>query len=84
MGIIASVTRTFGDACDRTRITAEGTVCSSLCSDDETGLRALLHGGAEDRDSADARRAAMWNTQAGRRSAARVRLVRPKHGGGRG
>jgi cyclic pyranopterin phosphate synthase len=65
VGIIASVTRTFCYACDRTRITAEGTVRSCLFSDDETDLRALLRGGADDRQIGDAWRAAMWNKQAG-------------------
>lgn len=63
VGIIASVTRTFCEACDRTRVTAEGTVRSCLFSDDETDLRALLRGGADDREIADAWRAAMWNKQ---------------------
>jgi cyclic pyranopterin phosphate synthase len=65
VGIIASVTRTFCEACDRTRVTAEGTVRSCLFSDDETDLRSLLRSGADDRDVADAWRAAMWNKQAG-------------------
>lgn len=65
VGIIASVTRDFCDACDRTRITAEGTVRSCLFSDDETDLRVLLRGGADDREIADAWRAAMWDKQAG-------------------
>jgi cyclic pyranopterin phosphate synthase len=65
VGIIASVTRTFCDACDRTRITAEGIVRSCLFSDDETGLRALLRGGADDHEIGDAWRPAMWNKQAG-------------------
>ena len=46
VGIIASVTRSFCAACDRTRITAEGTVRSCLFGDDETDLRGLLRGGA--------------------------------------
>ena len=65
LGIIASVTRTFCAACDRTRITAEGTVRSCLFGDDETDLRALLRGGADDAELADRWRAAMWNKQAG-------------------
>jgi cyclic pyranopterin phosphate synthase len=65
VGIIASVTRTFCEACDRTRVTAEGTVRSCLFSDDETDLRTLLRAGADDREIADAWRAAMWNKQAG-------------------
>lgn len=65
VGIIASVTRSFCSACDRTRITAEGTVRSCLFGDDETDLRALLRGGASDAELADRWRAAMWNKQAG-------------------
>ena len=65
VGIIASVTRSFCSACDRTRITAEGTVRSCLFSDDETDLRHLLRGGAADLDIAERWRAAMWNKQAG-------------------
>jgi cyclic pyranopterin phosphate synthase len=65
VGIIASVTRSFCAACDRTRITAEGTVRSCLFGDDETDLRGLLRGGASDAELADAWRAAMWGKQAG-------------------
>jgi cyclic pyranopterin phosphate synthase len=65
VGIIASVTRSFCEACDRTRITAEGTVRSCLFGDDETDLRGLLRGGASDGEIADRWRAAMWGKQAG-------------------
>jgi cyclic pyranopterin phosphate synthase len=65
VGIIASVTRSFCEACDRTRITAEGTVRSCLFGDDETDLRGLLRGGAEDATIADWWRAAMWGKQKG-------------------
>ncbi len=65
VGIIASVTRSFCEACDRTRLTAEGTVRSCLFGDDETDLRALLRGGASDADIAFRWRGAMWNKQAG-------------------
>jgi len=65
VGIIASVTRSFCEACDRTRLTAEGTVRSCLFGDDETDLRALLRGGASDAEIADRWRGAMWNKQAG-------------------
>ncbi|MCR2762385.1 GTP 3',8-cyclase MoaA [Microbacterium sp. zg.B48] len=65
VGIIASVTRSFCSACDRTRVTAEGTVRSCLFGDDETDLRTLLRGGASDQDIADRWRAAMWGKQAG-------------------
>jgi len=65
IGIIASVTRSFCEACDRTRLTAEGTVRSCLFGDDETDLRGMLRSGASDRELADRWRAAMWNKQAG-------------------
>ena len=65
VGIIASVTRSFCGECDRTRITAEGTVRSCLFGDDETDLRQLLRGGADDADIARWWRAAMWGKQAG-------------------
>ncbi|MER3390726.1 MAG: GTP 3',8-cyclase MoaA [Microcella sp.] len=65
IGIIASVTRSFCEACDRTRLTAEGTVRSCLFGDDETDLRGLLRGGASDDEVADRWRAAMWGKQAG-------------------
>ena len=65
VGIIASVTRSFCEACDRTRITAEGTVRSCLFGDDETDLRGLLQGDADDAAIADRWRAAQWHKQAG-------------------
>ena len=65
VGIIASVTRSFCSACDRTRVTAEGTVRSCLFGDDETDLRPLLRGGADDAEIARWWRGAMWGKQAG-------------------
>ena len=65
VGIIASVTRAFCADCDRTRLTAEGTVRSCLFGDDETDLRALLRNGSSDATIADWWRAAMWGKQAG-------------------
>ncbi|MCU1406421.1 MAG: moaA [Glaciihabitans sp.] len=65
VGIIASVTRSFCADCDRTRLTAEGTVRSCLFGDDETDLRSLLRGGADDHTIAEWWRGAMWGKQAG-------------------
>ncbi|GIT82038.1 cyclic pyranopterin monophosphate synthase [Leifsonia sp. LS1] len=65
VGIIASVSRSFCAACDRTRITAEGTVRSCLFGDEETDLRGLLRGGADDAEIARWWRGAMWGKQAG-------------------
>jgi cyclic pyranopterin phosphate synthase len=76
VGIIASVTRSFCEACDRTRLTAEGTVRSCLFGDDETDLRALLRGDATDTVIADWWRAAMWGKQAGH-GMDRADFVRP-------
>ncbi len=61
VGIIGSVTRSFCDACDRTRLTAEGSVRSCLFGDDETDLRTMLRSGADDAAIADAWRATMWD-----------------------
>jgi len=76
VGIIASVTRSFCAACDRTRLTAEGTVRSCLFGDDETDLRGLMRGGADDQTIADWWRAAMWGKQAGH-GMERADFVRP-------
>lgn len=67
VGIIASVTRSFCDSCDRTRLTTEGTIRSCLFSDREVDMRAVLRSGASDRELADVWRGAMWNKWAGHR-----------------
>lgn len=65
VGIIASVTRSFCEDCDRTRLTAEGTVRSCLFSDREVDLRDALRSGAADDELAQLWRAAMWDKWAG-------------------
>jgi GTP 3',8-cyclase len=65
VGVIASVTRPFCAACERTRLTADGAVRSCLFSNDETSLRDLLRGGADDEDVAQAWRMTMWGKLAG-------------------
>lgn len=65
VGVIASVTRSFCAECDRTRLTAEGSVRACLFGDDETPLAPLLRSGADDARIADAWRAAMWGKRAG-------------------
>ncbi len=72
VGIIASVTRSFCGDCDRTRLTAEGTVRSCLFGNEEVDLRALLRSGrdagsrgapgtqAPDDGASDAQIAAAW------------------------
>jgi len=65
VGVIASVTRPFCAACDRTRLTADGQVRSCLFSQDETDLRGMLRAGAEDGAVADAWALAMFGKPAG-------------------
>jgi len=65
VGVIASVTRPFCGACDRTRLTADGQVRTCLFATGETDLRAMLRGGATDAEIADTWRYAMWGKKAG-------------------
>ncbi|TDH46940.1 GTP 3',8-cyclase MoaA [Mycobacterium eburneum] len=65
VGIIASVTHNFCAACDRTRLTADGQLRSCLFATEETDLRGLLRGGADDDAIEAAWRAAMWAKPAG-------------------
>jgi cyclic pyranopterin phosphate synthase len=65
VGVIASVTRPFCGACDRTRLTADGQVRSCLFARTETDLRAMLRGGATDAEIAETWRHAMWGKLAG-------------------
>lgn len=48
IGVIASVTRPFCGACDRTRLTADGQVRNCLFASTETDLRTPLRSGASD------------------------------------
>ncbi len=52
IGVIASVTRPFCAACDRTRLTADGQVRTCLFSQTETDLRTPLREGAGDAELA--------------------------------
>ncbi|WP_052851668.1 GTP 3',8-cyclase MoaA [Streptomyces avicenniae] len=65
VGVIASVTRPFCRACDRTRLTADGQVRNCLFAREETDLRAALRSGADDAALARLWRAAMWGKKAG-------------------
>jgi cyclic pyranopterin phosphate synthase len=60
VGVIASVSRPFCGACDRTRLTADGQVRNCLFSQEETDLRGLLRDGADDEVIGKAWQAAMW------------------------
>ncbi|GIW86261.1 MAG: GTP 3',8-cyclase [Isosphaeraceae bacterium] len=48
VGLIASVSRPFCGSCNRLRLTADGKLRNCLFALDETDLRALLRGGADD------------------------------------
>jgi GTP 3',8-cyclase len=65
VGIIASVTRPFCQACDRTRLTADGQLRSCLFSVGETDLRTPLRAGATDEELAALWRETMWRKAAG-------------------
>lgn len=65
VGVIASVTRPFCRACDRTRLTADGQVRTCLFATEETDLRGALRGGADDAEVATLWRRAMWGKKAG-------------------
>jgi cyclic pyranopterin phosphate synthase len=64
-GVIASVSHAFCSTCDRTRLTADGQIRSCLFSTEETDLRRLLRGGADDDAIEAAWRTAMWAKPAG-------------------
>lgn len=53
VGVIASVTRSFCGACDRTRLTADGQVRNCLFAREESDLRTPLREGATDQELAD-------------------------------
>jgi GTP 3',8-cyclase len=65
VGVIASVTRPFCGACDRTRLTADGQIRTCLFARTETDLRAMLRGDSSDAEIAETWRHAMWGKLAG-------------------
>ena len=67
VGVIASVTEPFCDACDRMRITADGQFRSCLFALEETNLRDPLRAGAPDAELELLIRAAMWEKWSGHR-----------------
>ncbi|MDT0310086.1 GTP 3',8-cyclase MoaA [Streptomyces sp. DSM 44917] len=65
VGVIASVTRPFCRACDRTRLTADGQVRTCLFAREESDLRGALRAGADDEELAARWRAATLGKKAG-------------------
>ena len=53
VGVIASVTRSFCGACDRTRLTADGQIRNCLFAREESDLRTAMRDGADDAELAD-------------------------------
>ncbi|GAB3680011.1 GTP 3',8-cyclase MoaA [Saccharopolyspora tripterygii] len=65
VGVIASVTRPFCAACDRTRLTADGQLRSCLFSTTETDLRGPMREGATDAELVRLWQGEMWAKAAG-------------------
>lgn len=65
VGVIASVTRPFCRACDRTRLTADGQVRTCLFATEETDLRSALRSGASDDEICRIWKRATWGKKAG-------------------
>ncbi len=65
VGIIASVTKPFCNACSRLRITSDGCVMPCLFSTTEWDIRSLMRNGADDETISLALRAITWRKQAG-------------------
>ncbi|GAA2720809.1 MULTISPECIES: GTP 3',8-cyclase MoaA [Streptomyces] len=65
VGVIASVTRPFCSACDRTRLTADGQIRTCLFAREESDLRGALRAGATDEELAGLWRTAMRGKKAG-------------------
>lgn len=67
IGVIASVSHPFCDACDRVRLTADGKLRTCLFSIAETDIKALLRGGATDQEIGEVLIQAVWNKEPGHR-----------------
>lgn len=65
IGVIASVTKPFCGACDRTRLTADGQMRNCLFARGETDLRGPMREGATDAELADIWRGGQWVKRAG-------------------
>jgi cyclic pyranopterin phosphate synthase len=63
IGFINPVSEPFCDACDRLRLTAEGTLRTCLFSIGETDLRGPMRAGASDEELAEIIRTAAWNKE---------------------
>ncbi len=76
IGVVASVTRSFCDSCDRIRLTADGQFRNCLFAVDEHDLRGLLRSGASDDDLSDLMERAVGAKWAGH-GIGTVEFIRP-------
>ena len=76
IGVVASVSQSFCDSCDRVRITADGQFRNCLFATGETDVRALLRNGAGDDEIAEALRRSVSSKWAGH-SINQVHFIRP-------
>jgi cyclic pyranopterin phosphate synthase len=65
VGVIASVTRTFCERCDRVRLTADGQFRNCLFAHEESDLRSLMRDGGSDDDLAQAMKACVTRKRPG-------------------
>ena len=63
VGVIASVTQPFCQACDRTRLTADGQLRTCLFSIDEWDLRNPMRQGASDQELLEVVQEAVWHKE---------------------
>ena len=76
IGVVASVTQSFCDSCDRIRLTADGQFRNCLFATKEFDLRGLLRSGASDDEVADLVERAVATKWAGH-GIGRVDFIRP-------
>lgn len=74
IGLISSVTNAFCGTCNRARVSTEGKLFTCLFADEGHDLRALLRGGANDAELADAM-GGIWGARADRYSEIRSTLT---------
>jgi cyclic pyranopterin phosphate synthase len=77
IGVVASVSRSFCDSCDRVRMTADGQFRNCLFATEETDVRALLRSGADDDQVAEALERSVAAKWAGHRIN-QVHFIRPR------
>jgi len=77
IGVVASVSQSFCDTCDRVRITADGQFRNCLFATDETDVRSLLRDGSTDDIVADALARSVASKWAGHQIN-QVHFIRPR------